>query len=243
MDLAINSMAMTMQDHHGGLISPLDVAENGTYVADGLTVDGYSPVNVNTEDIVGEEPPIASAGNDGDYYYQRRSTRNGIKRNSSDMRTSGNYHLGFEFSVNEPLIIKGFRANFQTANITYDFTFGTLTNVLFQTSTAISESPGWNTLMLDVPISLSINTNYILIVNMSDTKGYWDDVSNMRLVKSSKINLLYGRDGDMNSSSTYPHTRRTSDCYFVDIIYEVEDAEVIKQYRKKNGIWTEIVDE
>lgn len=49
MDLAINSMAMTMQDHHGGLISPLDATENGTYAADGLTVDGYSPVNVAVE--------------------------------------------------------------------------------------------------------------------------------------------------------------------------------------------------
>ena len=49
MDLAINSMAMIMQDHHGGLISPLDATENVTYTADGLTVDGYSPVNVSVK--------------------------------------------------------------------------------------------------------------------------------------------------------------------------------------------------
>lgn len=187
-----------------------------------------------------EEPPPASMGLDGDYYYQRNNWLPSIKSvNMSQVNGSSSIAYGNEFTVTEQVTVTRLFA-MTTENRTGKLQLGTTSEILAETESVTFPANEWVEVALVSPIQLAPGTRYVVKASIDSAYntgkvGWVTNVSSMSF--DSKFSYVQARYG-----ASWPGTSESSNGVLVGISYLESDGlyRIRKQFYKSSGSWSEI---
>lgn len=214
-----------------------EITQNGTY---DTTLNDEVTVNVSGGGgspgvYVGTENPLSSLGDDGDYYYKRiPGYLTGLKRSyvESFWTNSSAYSSGNIFTVSEARKCLGLSVRLRSgATVTIHLVNYDEKTLLASKSGELSA--GWNALMLEQPVDLLPNVQYLVFTSANYTRlSYMANESSRTCVNVVK--------GIYNvNASTFTGTEDSANFYSSDVLMEPV-FRVTDQYLKVSGAWQDV---
>lgn len=188
-----------------------------------------------------QDPPPASLGSDGDYYYQRNNWTRSIQSvNKSSLEGSNTKAYGNEFTVTEPLTVKSLFAMTKESR-TGKLQIGTTSEILAETESVTFPANEWVEVQLQSPIQLTPGTHYVVKVAIDNNYSYgriayvWN--TPQAVIFDSKISHVQARQG-----TSWPGTTESPNRAVVGFSYLTSDGvyKIYNQYHKESGSWSEI---
>lgn len=177
-----------------------------------------------------DTPPTSGIGSNGDYYFELRSGTNPACAN--DPSSNANSVGGWEFKANAAIDIVGVRVYVRSAQTGKVIKFGTASGTVLKEVTADLTANEWTEVMFDTPVTLTANTNYVVLAAASSSTMKYQTNP---VLTTNKLTYVTGRYG------SFPGTTDSGNAYSVDVLYSTSAPYgVKKEYYKTGGIWTEV---
>ena len=177
-----------------------------------------------------DTPPTASVGSNGDYYFELLSGV--IPACANDPTNNANSVGGWEFKANAAINIVGVRVYVRSAQTGKVIKFGTASGTVLKEVTADLTANAWTEVMFDTPVTLTADTNYVVMAEASTgTMKYQTNP----VLTTNKITYVTGRWG------TFPGSTDYGNAYSADVLYSVDPPLPVKtQYYKTGGVWQQV---
>ena len=179
-----------------------------------------------------DTPPTSGIGSNGDYYFELLSGTIPACANEPDRNASS--VGGWEFKANAAIDIVGVRVYVRSAQTGMIIKFGTASGTVLKEVTADLTANAWTEVMFDTPVTLTANTNYVVLANVnSSTMKY----QNNPALTTNDLTYVTGRQG-----SSFPGSTESGVAYSADVLYGATTPpyKVKKEYYKTGGTWTEV---
>lgn len=230
----------------GSLVSQTSrtVTENGEY---DTTLNNEVIVNIpsgqfvaldtqyDTEHIYfGGGNPSNDIGVNGDYYYQRMKETQAFPV-SMDSNTTGQTVAGFEFFTNSVCKVVALSALMSGQAVVNIALYDTSGNVLASVNNVtIPSSNKWYRFVLDNPVTLQANTNYIVMVEKVSGGGGIRYQQGTITPATDLLTFVRGRYG------TPPGNQESGTRYSADVCVESGEYKIFNSYIKESGSWNNI---
>ena len=182
--------------------------------------------------VFGETEPISAIGKNGDYYYLRKNNEKfkGFSADDYSSASSSSTQNGYVFTLSEETEIAGLRGYINSSSHEATLRLYQYVNGQYSLLKEITDTfvLGWNNAYFSEPLKCQAGTYLVEIVANSQIFRYWD-INNIKY-KNPLITILYGvwSNGRIQDSSNL---------YSADIIINVPEYRIEKQYIKNNNTW------